>query len=102
MSRASSSRLPLGQIVATPGALMAIAPIRLLHCLLRQHARCDWGLVCDEDKASNDAALEAGGRVLSAYAIELAKPAKGYGENCFWIITEADRSYTTVLLPREY
>jgi hypothetical protein len=41
-------------------------------------------------------------RVLSAYAIDESKPAKGYGDNCLWIITERDRSVTTFLLPDEY
>jgi hypothetical protein len=43
-----------------------------------------------------------GERVLSAYAIDESKPAKGYGDNCLWIITERDRSVTTFLLPDEY
>ena len=43
-----------------------------------------------------------GERVLSAYAIDESKPAKGYGGNCLWIITERDRSLTTFLLPDEY
>ena len=43
-----------------------------------------------------------GERVLSAYAIYESKPAKGYGDNCLWIITERDRSVTTFLLPDEY
>ena len=52
--------------------------------------------------ATNDEAVSEGLRILSAYAIDPAKPAKGYGENCLWIITEADRSATTFLLPSEY
>ena len=47
-------------------------------------------------------ALREGLRILSAYAIDESKSAKGYGDNCFWIITEADRSVTTFLLPSEY
>jgi len=70
-------------------------------CLAR-HARGDWGNVCAEDKALNDQALKTGDRLLSAYAIDPTKPAKGYGENCLWIITESDRSVTTFLLPSEY
>jgi hypothetical protein len=60
------------------------------------------GAVCKEDAATNDAALKDGGRLLSAYAIDPAKPCKGWGENTLWIITEADRSVTTFLLPSEY
>ena len=70
-------------------------------CLAR-HARGDWGNVCAEDKALNDQALKTGDRLLSAYAIDPTKPAKGYGENCLWIITESDRSVTTFLLLSEY
>ena len=94
-------RFPLGQIVATPGVLDACPPVRLNACLAR-HASGDWGIVCDEDRAANDQALLDGLRLLSAYAIDPARPAKGHGDNCLWIITEADRSTTTFLLPSEY
>jgi hypothetical protein len=95
------SRFPLGQIVATPGVLEACDPQHMMTCLFR-HTRGDWGNVCADDKALNDQALIDRNRVLSAYPIDPAKPAKGYGDNCFWIITEADRSVTTFLLPSEY
>lgn len=91
----------LGQIFATPGVLNSVPNPRLLECLAR-HARGDWGNVCKEDAAQNDQALVEGFRLLSAYAVDPSKPAKGYGDNCFWIITEADRSVTTYLLPEEY
>jgi len=91
----------LGRIVSTPGALEAVADPYRLHCLQR-HVTGDWGTVCDEDKASNDEAVKFGSRVLSAYPIDPSKPAKGFGANVFWIITEADRSVTTLLLPSEY
>ena len=91
----------LGQIVATRGALDAISSARMQACLLR-HCRGDWGNVCKEDAALNDLAIQEGTRILSAYAIDESKPAKGHGDNCFWIITEADRSATTFLLPSEY
>jgi hypothetical protein len=55
----------------------------------------------DDQKANNEA-VRAGERILSAYAIDPAKPCKGHGKNCLWIITEADRSVTTLLLPEEY
>jgi len=92
---------PLGQIVSTPGALAAVPPERRLECLAR-HARGDWGCVCPEDAAENLFATHERLRILSAYAIDPAKPCKGHGENCLWIITEADRSVTTFLLPEEY
>jgi hypothetical protein len=85
----------LGQIVATPGALEALneamdTPITFL----QRHAANDWGVVCDEDKALNDEALELDNRVLSAYDL--------INGTRIWIITEADRSVTTILLPEEY
>ena len=58
------------------------------------YARGDWGDLCSEDKQANDDALSVGARLLSAYHT-------GDGRK-FWIITEADRSVTTVLLPEEY
>jgi len=91
----------LGQVVATRGVLTAVPPVRMMDGLAR-HRRGDWGTVCEEDAARNDRALEEGERLLSAYSINPAKPVKGYGENVFWIITEADRSVTTFLLPNEY
>ena len=72
---AGRARFPLGQIVSTPGALEACKPDYLAACLAR-HARGDWGLVCTEDAASNDSALKDGGRILSSYAIDPAKPSK--------------------------
>jgi len=78
----------LGQIVATPGALEAVTHERLMECLAR-HARGDWGNVCSEDADLNNKATHDGSRILSAYPIDPAKPCKGYGENCLWIITSA-------------
>ena len=91
----------LGQIVATRGVIETVPSARMAECLAR-HRRGDWGNVCKEDAALNDLALQEGTRILSAYAIDESKPAKGHGDNCFWIITEADRSVTTFLLPDEY
>lgn len=61
---------------------------------LRRHLTCDWGEVCESDKALNDLALKSGERLISAYRSEQGVK--------FWIITEADRSCTTILLPSEY
>jgi hypothetical protein len=91
----------LGRVVATPGALEACTPEHLFHCLSR-HVRGDWGTVSAEDRKSNFEALFQELRILSAYPIDPSKPALGYGENVLWIITEADRSATTFLLPSEY
>ncbi|QDP51300.1 MAG: hypothetical protein Unbinned7913contig1002_55 [Prokaryotic dsDNA virus sp.] len=61
---------------------------------LKRHRNGDWGDVCDEDKKLNDEALETGQRILSAYKHEEFSK--------IWIITEWDRSVTTVLFPKEY
>ncbi|MGC4089431.1 MAG: hypothetical protein QM756_16390 [Polyangiaceae bacterium] len=92
---------PLGTIVATPGALDATTYAHRLECL-RRHVTGDWGCVAPEDAQENTLSVKAGFRILSAYPIDPAKPRKGYGDNCLWIITEADRSATTFLLPSEY
>jgi len=92
---------PLGLLVATPGALEACRPELLRECLAR-HARGDWGLCDGEDAETNDRATREGRRLLSSYPIDASKPCAGYGSNCVWIITEADRSQTTLLLPDEY
>ena len=60
---------------------------------LRRHRANDWGEMDEEDKKANDEALEMGGRLFSAYESRLGK---------IWIITEWDRSATTVLFPDEY
>lgn len=86
---------PLGLTVATPGALDAMEETQTNPAvLLRRHVSGDWGDLSQSDKVSNDQALTAGGRIFSAYRVtELVK---------FWVITEADRSATTILLPEEY
>jgi hypothetical protein len=82
---------PLGQVVATPGALELEVNF---YPFLRRHQCGDWGDLEAEDKAENSFSVENGLRILSAY--HTPDSAK------FWIITEADRSATTVLLPSEY
>jgi len=73
--------------VAAPGVLESCTSDHLPLCLAR-HSCGDWGNVCADNKALNNQALIDGDRVLSAYAIDPTKPAKGDGENCLWIITE--------------
>ena len=98
----SAPLFPLGQVVATPGALDAVRyPEQFLE-LLARHVRGDWGCVDPEDAATNAEAVQANLRILSAYPIDSGLPCAGYGENCLWIITEADRAVTTILLPEEY
>lgn len=85
--------LGLGQILATRGALSRLSGEELSAALIR-HRSGDWGMVDDEDWQANDRAAQHGERVLSVYQDSLGEP--------FWVITEADRSATTVLLPDEY
>ncbi len=91
----------LEQVVATPGALAACSPEHLNACI-NHHVRGDWGVVGAEDQQSNVEALSEKLHILSAYPIDPALPCAGHGDNCLWIITEADRSVTTFLLPDEY
>lgn len=88
---ANATLFPLGRLAVTPGALEYHAA-DLLACLAR-HAQGDWGDLCDAGKAANDRALVEGTRLLSAYNTPRGR---------LWIITEADRSVTTALLPDEY
>lgn len=90
-----SPRFPLGLVVATPGALRALeesaeSPFDFLY----RHASGDWGELDEEDRRENELSLREGFRLLSAYRLRS-------GEK-LWIITEADRSVTTLLLPEEY
>jgi hypothetical protein len=88
-------RFATGQLVATPRAMDKLSPAAMASALAR-HVTGDWGDVDDEDRAANDADVIAGGRLLSTYPIPDEPDEK------FWIITEADRSATTFLLPEEY
>ena len=98
-----TSLFPLGSLTATAGAIAALEfQLQNLVPYMLRHAVGDWGCVCPEDAATNDEAVREGNRILSAYPIDPDKPCKGYGENCLWVITEADRSVTTFLLPEEY
>ena len=85
---------PLGRVVATPGALQLLwgAGEDPLGYLAR-HASGDWSELDAHDRRENELALEHGRRLLSSYPV---------GERRVWIITEADRSVTTILLPEEY
>lgn len=88
-----TSLFPLGQLYATQGVLAEITPEEVAAAVTR-HASGDWGDLCQEDIEANQRALREGCRLLSAYSS--AKSVK------FWIITEWDRSVTTILLPSEY
>jgi hypothetical protein len=88
-------RFILGNVCATPGALKALARAdESAFDYLDRHASGDWGEVCKEDWDENELSLVHGFRVLSSYHT-------GAGDK-LWVITEADRSATTILLPEEY
>ena len=98
----SAPLFPLGQVVTTPGALAAArSPWQFVE-LLARHVCGDWGFIDPEDAETNRLAVIEGDRILSAYPIDPDKPCAGFGENCLWVITEADRSVTTILLPEDY
>lgn len=86
---------PSGQIVATPCALALLeqANKSALEFVTR-HLRGDWGDLCQEDKTENEVSLKYGFRLMSSYQVTETEK--------LWIITEADRSVTTLLLPEEY
>lgn len=89
------SLFPLGQVVATPGALDLLdrTGSNAFDLLLR-HQHGDWGSVPPEDAEENRRSVETGCRLLSSYFLNDSER--------LWIITEADRSSTTLLLPEEY
>ena len=89
-----SKRFRLGELVCTPEAENVIADSGQLPTdFLLRHMQCDWGNVSDEEWTLNNQGLEAGGRLQSIY--------KTLSGELIWIITEADRSKTTVSLPNE-
>jgi len=85
----------LGQLVATPGALAALEKTgQNAMDFLSRHVAGDWGELPKEDKDENHLSLEKGFRLLSSYRTSAGDK--------LWVITEADRSHTTLLLPEEY
>lgn len=97
----------LGRVVATPAALAlldhhAVEPV----ALLSRHVLGDWGQLDRDDVCANDEAVKHGGRVLSAYCLPLRSsrevPPEVHQLDRVWVITEADRSSTCLLLPSEY
>ena len=89
----NAAKFSTGQLLSTPGALEKVPPDEMLTALSR-HVRGDWGEVGAEDRNENELSLQEGFRLLSVYHTQASIK--------FWIITEADRSATTVLLPEEY
>ena len=93
ISQTFTQKFELGQVLITPGAHDALELKDVASCLVR-HAGGDFGDVCEEDWGLNEDAVENEGRILSAY--------HDRNDVKFWIITEWDRSATTILLPSEY
>lgn len=89
------ARFALGMVVSTPAALEVLraAGQDVVPYLVR-HSRGDWGELCEEDKHQNEMAVAHESRLLSCYTLPT--------QDQIWIITEADRSVTTVLLPEDY
>ena len=87
----------LGQVVMTRGVNDKVADdegfAKFVFDSLKRHASGDWGDLCEEDQKENELSLKQGFRILSAYHCN---------EEKIWIITEADRSATTILFPQEY
>ena len=98
MDEQPNVRLPrfwLGQVLATRGALTALAAAgRAPEEFLARHQVGDWGDLTPEDRQENELALQQGYRLLSAYNLD--------NDVRIWLITEWDRSATTLLLPDEY
>lgn len=95
MKTTHNAKFNLGRTLITPGALAALRNAEATPCTyLERHAVGDWGDLCQEDREENDLSLVEGFRLLSAYFLpDMTK---------IWIITEADRSATTILPPDEY
>jgi hypothetical protein len=87
-----SAKFPLGRVVMTANAGQQLAATAVVEGLQR-HASGDWGEVCPDDREENELSLKEGYRLMSVYRS---------GDDRFWIITEADRSVTTVLMPEDY
>lgn len=95
-SKPESIKFPLGKIVATRDALSAIQhDDAVIMQLLLRHQSGDWGIVHDEDRLTNDKAVLTGARIISSYHLQPSN-------QLLWVITEADRSTTTLILPDEY
>lgn len=99
LARMQAPLFSLGRIVATPGALARL-PEHRVRQILNFHQHGDWGEVGPEDAYENNYAVQRRLRILSVYRIDPDLPYEG--DNRAWIITEADRSVTTILLPEEY
>jgi hypothetical protein len=93
MTTNSKAVVELGRVMATPNALERVS-LGVITEALNRHGNGDWGEVCEQDREENDLSAREGFRILSVHRSQ-------DGEK-FWIITEGDRSVTTVLMPEDY
>ena len=105
----NAARFSMGQIVATPGALQLLQETGFsAAALISRHVHGSWGDLCEEDRAENEFAVSRRLRRLSCYRLvdaeRLAATPRDKRSSLptLWIITEADRSVTTLLLPSDY
>ena len=103
ISLPSKPLFSLGQLLATPGALATLEAfgVHPLALVLGRHLVGDWGELCQEDRALNNHSLANGMRIFSSYKLTRST-GDGTTTETVWIITEADRASTTILLPSEY
>lgn len=92
-SQPPPEKFPLGRVVATPGVLAAV-PKDQMQLALARHHHGDWGEVCEQDRTENERSLLDGSRLFSVYHTKAGVK--------FYVITEAGREATTLLLPDEY
>ena len=105
----NAPRFALGQMVATPGALALLEQTGFSAlALVSRHVHGDWGDLCEEDRTENEFSVTRRLRILSCYRlVDAARLAatptdKRSSLPTLWIITEADRSVTTLLRPSDY
>ena len=99
----TTNRFSLGQTVMTPGVQnLVLAGVVNPVALLDRHASGDWGDMDAEDKQTNDNGLQHGGRLMSVYTLGESFSLLEGTLGKVWVITEWDRSVTTLLLPDEY
>lgn len=87
-------KFELGKTVITANAKQKLDEVSVSEILLERYIKGDWGNLCESDKQLNEDALKNGDRIFASYVDSNGTK--------FWIITESDRSYTTVLLPEDY
>lgn len=99
----ANPRFETGRLLATPGALDVLQRLQLdAVSLLIRHVSGNWGDVSPEDARANETAIKQGLRIMSVYVLPMGTEVSSESTAKLWVITEADRSATTLLLPEEY